>query len=284
MRRAIRWTCALWLALAWLPARADGVLFYQPLNVDAGMDAGTWKAMLDQARAAGTRTLIVQWTRHADSDFGGAEGWLLQRLREAQADGLQLVLGLSYDPAYYRTMADARAVTMAWYQWLADAQRQHRWLREHGRLAPVGWYLPLELDDRLFADPALRSTLARQLEQFRAQLDAPLHLSAFSAGVLTPRQYASWLDQLPVDQVWWQDGRGTRALAPEVLDAYRGALSCRIGIVNEAFEQISQNTQDFSARPRPPADDAGCHPRAVFSLRYRPWGAPLLERLRSGGR
>ncbi|MDX5364719.1 MAG: DUF4434 domain-containing protein [Pseudazoarcus pumilus] len=275
-----RWMILLWLAVC-LPAHADGVLFYQPLNVDEQVAEDDWRGVLDGARTAGVHTLIVQWTRHGDSTFGGRDGWLMQRLRAAERSGLRLILGLAFDPSYYQRMADGQAVTMQWYQWLADSLAQQRWLRDHGGLQVAGWYLPLELDDYIFADAGLRQTLARQLAVFRAQLDAPLHISTVSAGVLTPEMHADWLAGLPVDQVWWQDGLGTATLAPEVLHAYRAALPCSIGIVAEAFAQTSDPREPFAARPATPRMDTGCHARAVFSLRYRPWGAVLLHNQRA---
>lgn len=276
-----RWILLLMLAV-WPPAHADGVLFYQPLNVDARLHATQWQSILDGSRAAGVDTLVVQWARHGESDFGGVEGWLVGLLRKAHAEGFKLVLGAHYDPAYYPRMTEAHAAPMEWYQWLARSLELQRWLGTHAGFEPQGWYLPMELDDRLFADPALREALARQLKVFGDLLGAPLHVSAFSAGVLPPAAYAAWLDSLPVEQVWWQDGRGTGSLPADILEAYRKALPCRIGIVAEAFRAVSAADAAFAAVPAEPRLDTGCHPRAVFSLRYRPWGAPLLDNMRAG--
>lgn len=43
-----------------------------------------------------------------------------------------------------------------------------------------------------------------------------------------------------------------------------------------------QDAEALAAVAEEPQLDTGCHPRAVFSLRYRPWGAPLLENMREG--
>lgn len=274
----MRWMILLLLTV-WPPAHADGVLFYQPLNVDASLDQGQWQTILDESRQAGVDTLVVQWTQHGESDFGGADGWLLALLRRAQSDGFKLVLGVHYDPAYYQRMKEGQAAPMEWYQWLAKSLELQRWLRSHAGLEPQGWYLPMELDDRLFAEAALRGVLSRQLKAFRDLLDGPLHVSVFSAGVLPPAAYAAWLDSLPVDQVWWQDGRGSGSLPADILEAYRSALPCHIGIVAEAFRAVSGADAQFAAVPAAPHLDTGCHPRGVFSLRYRPWGAPLLKNM-----
>lgn len=155
---------------------------------------------------------------------------------------------------------------------------QQRTLREQWQLPVAGWYLPMELEDQQFQAPERREALQRQLKEFRMRLDGPLHLSAFSAGKLAPSAYAGWLGDLAGlgIQVWWQDGEGTGALPARVRRAYAGALPCSIGIVREAFRQVSQPDQPFRAQPAEPARASGCHPDAVFSLRYRPWGKVLL--------
>ncbi|MNE68284.1 hypothetical protein D3C80_1639370 [compost metagenome] len=76
--------------------------------------------------------------------------------------------------------------------------------------------------------------------------------------------------------MWWQDGAGTERLAPLVRQQYQAALSCSIGIVHEAFRQVSKEGQPFRAVAATPHAQAGCHPTAVFSLRYRPWAKGLL--------
>jgi hypothetical protein len=270
----------LWLTLLlWLPAHADEVLFYQPLNADSSIDAATWQDIWQGAAEAGVHTVIVQWTDRNDAEFGGPDGWLLSALTQAEQQGIGLVLGLYYDTRYYTLMNNPRQVTYFWHLWQAAALRQRDWLLEHSSLQPRGWYLPMELDDLLLRDPALRSELNRQLASFTALLDEPVHISAFSAGVLTPDLYADWLASLPVAQVWWQDGRGTAALPVDILEQYEQNLPCNIGIVREAFRQRSSTGEGFAAEPGAPRQlpSASCHPSAVFSLRYRPWGSPLLQ-------
>jgi hypothetical protein len=51
-----------------------------------------------------------------------------------------------------------------------------------------------------------------------------------------------------------------------------------VGIVYEAYRQVSAEGQPFRAEPATPdASTEGCHPTAVFSLRYRPWGQVILD-------
>ncbi|NIF25203.1 DUF4434 family protein [Pantoea sp. Tr-811] len=263
-----------------LPAMADQRLFYQPLNADAAVTPAQWQQLWRATRAQGVATLIVQWSAYGDSDFGGAQGWLANSLRQAHAQGLELVLGLYMDPAYYQRIGelDADGLGSYWKSQLGRSLGQYRQVREQWRLPVAGWYLPMELDDLHFRDSDRRQALFSQLQAFNRQLDKPLHLSAFSAGKLAPRVNGAWLDQLAGLglRVWWQDGAGTGRLPALVRQGYEQALPCRVGVVREAFRQVSAPEQAFRAEPAEPKLAAGCHAEAVFALRYRPWARGLL--------
>lgn len=266
-----------------LSAQAEERLFYQPLNADAALSPEQWRQLWQDSARHGVRTLIVQWSAYGTEDFGGARGWLAQALKQAHDAGLQLVLGLYMDPAYYQRLSelDGPGLETYWQYQLGRSLTQQRILRRDWQLPLSAWYLPLELDDLHFQDAGRRQALQRQLKDFAGKLDAPLQLSAFSAGKLAPPVYAGWLQDIAGlgVQVWWQDGAGTGALPPPVREAYAGALPCAIGIVGEAFRQISAPGQPFLAEAAPPASSgAACHPRALFELRYRPWAAALLQK------
>ncbi|MDD0974729.1 DUF4434 family protein [Pseudomonas fontis] len=277
MRRLL----ALLLFALCLPAVADQQLFYQPLNRDARLSDAQWRQIWKASVDQGGKTLIVQWTAYRDDTFGGPQGWLAKSLKQAHAQGLQLVLGLHMDSAYYQRISEMDTAGLASY-WQAQLGRsiaQQRLLRKDWQLPVAGWYLPLELDDLHFQAADRREILLRQLQAFNRQLDAPLHLSAFSAGKLAPAINAQWLEQLAGLnlQVWWQDGAGTGKLAPLVRQQYAAALPCRIGIIHEAFKQVSAEGQPFRAEPMAPGQALACHPNAVFELRYRPWATALLS-------
>jgi len=266
-------------------ARADERVFYQPLNVDAGLTQAQWQKVWQDTARQGTRTVIVQWTSYGDSDFGGANGWLANSLKLARQQGLQLVLGLSMDPAYYKRIdeLDSAGLGAYWQAQLGQSLAQQQKLRLEWKLPVNGWYLPLELDDLHFLASDRRATLQRQLKDFAAKLDAPLHVSAFSAGKLAPTVNAQWLGDLTAAgaQVWWQDGAGTGRLPVLVRNGYASALPCSVGIVREAFRQVSREGEAFRAEPATPdVTSTGCHQNAVFSLRYRPWGQVILDNQR----
>jgi len=262
-----------------LPAMADQRLFYQPLNRDAAVTPAQWQQLWRATKAQGGKTLIVQWTAYGDSDFGGAQGWLANSLREAHAQGLELVLGLYMDPAYYARIEelDGDGLSNYWKSQLGRSLSQYQKVKDW-QLPVTGWYLPLELDDLHFRDASRRQALHSQLQAFNRQLDKPLHISAFSAGKLAPRVNAQWLDQLASLglMVWWQDGAGTARLPLLVRQRYEQALPCRVGVVREAFRQTSAAGEPFRAEPAQPKQVAGCHAEAVFALRYRPWAKGVL--------
>ncbi|MDR7285989.1 hypothetical protein J2X84_004849 [Pseudomonas corrugata] len=279
MRRLVLMVCVLLVSLV---ARADERIFYQPLNVDANLSQAQWRTVWQQTARQGAHTVMVQWTAYGDSNFGGAKGWLASSLHLAHEQGLKIVLGLSMDPAYYQRIneLDSAGLATYWQAQLGQSLAQQRTLRKDWKLPVSGWYLPLELDDLHFFPADRRTTLQRQLKDFAGKLDAPLHISAFSAGKLAPQVNGQWLGALATAglQVWWQDGAGTGRLPALVRQSYASALPCPVGIVREAFRQVSVEGQPFRAQPSTPdATSAGCHPTSVFSLRYRPWGKLILD-------
>lgn len=271
---------ALCLLALCLPATADQRLIYQPLNRDASITPAQWQQLWHATVAQGGKTLIVQWSAYGDSDFGGAQGWLANSLRSAHAQGLQLVLGLYMDPAYYQRLEalDGEGQNSYWKAQLGRSLSQYQQLRNTWQLPVDGWYLPMELDDQHFREAERRDALYSQLQAFNRQLDKPLHISAFSAGKLSPRINAAWLEQLAGLglTVWWQDGAGTGRLPALVRQGYEQALPCRVGVVREAFRQVSGPGQAFRAEPAEPKLSSGCHAEAVFALRYRPWARNVL--------
>ena len=266
------------LLLVCLPVVADQRVIYQPQSRDAVLGVGQWRQLWQDTVRNGGKTLIVQWTRYGDERFGGAEGWLAASLKEAHAQGLELVVGLYLDSAYYTRISelDAGGLAAYWKSQLGDSLAQQREVRRWG-LPVAGWYLPMELDDLHFQTAERRDALFVQLQEFNRKLDAPLHLSAFSTGKLAPGVQAAWFAGLAGLnlKLWWQDGNGTGRLPALVRDSYAKALPCQVRIIREAFRQVSAEGQPFRAVPQQPLMQDGCHEQAVFALNYRPWAKIL---------
>jgi hypothetical protein len=263
--------------------RAAQTVFYQPLNRDISLSAEQWRGIWQQTRAQGYDRVIVQWSAFGDERFD-QNNWLLESLIEAHRQGLSLVIGLAADPAYFQTVLQP-----GWKESLGDywASLLRQSLAQQQRLQPLfeqkqlpveGWYLPAELSDRLFAERKRRLQTRDQLVLLAERLNRPLHVSAYSNGQLSPQANAAWLSSLEQAglQVWWQDGEGIYELPPPARQAYLQALPCAIGVVREAFRQVSAPGAPFAAVSAPPQPPVPCHPDAVFELRYLPWAGPLL--------
>ncbi|MGO4702536.1 DUF4434 domain-containing protein [Dyella sp. 2RAB6] len=291
MRRAPVWCVLLALLLApWL-AHATTAVFYQPQTRDRELAVAQWPGWFAQLRARGFDTLVVQWTQYGDA-FADPAGhaWLLQRVREAHAAGLRIVLGLHSDPAFFQRQEMPATALDDYLRSLArqDAEAARRWSGELGDAAIAGWYLPMEIDDRRWREPEAREVLRDYLALERRQLDRvlarPVFVSSFFAGHMAPAAYA----QLVADvrgsgvQAWVQDGAGTARLSRGESAVYLGAaMSCdqkgAAGVVYEVFRQTGSDAS-FKAEPLELRDaDAALLQRApcggdtaFFELRYLP--------------
>lgn len=271
---------ALFLLMA-APLRAD-MVFYQPQLRDQSISLEQWQAVFADLRQSGHEGLVVQWSWYEGEDFNGPGGWLADVVDAALEADLSIYMGLSWHDDWFPALA---ATSSSWgdrlHAWLQQSYRLARsW--EHLRQAPgfAGWYLPLELADRGLHDPARQRVLAEQLGRLARALDAPLAVSSYFNGQQSPSAYANWLSGLMDEAgviVWVQDGHGVASLRDSERRLYLDALDCRIGIIREAFEQASAPGEDFSARPRSPERAHGCHSNLIFSLRYLPEAAGVLD-------
>jgi hypothetical protein len=299
VKPALCWLVGLALLLATLPVDAVTAIFYQPQLRDREVARAQWPPVFAQVRARGFDTLVVQWTQYGGA-FGDPAGhaWLLQRVREAHAAGLRIVLGLDSDPAFFQRQEASPVALDTYLLTLSrrNAEVARRWIDDLGSEAIVGWYLPIEIDDRRWRDPAVRRQLQDYLAAERRQLDAiarrPVYVTSFFAGNMTPSRYAELLADVQRSgvRVWVQDGAGTARLGRGERELYLGAAgqcagSHAHGVVYEIFRQIGEDSA-FTAAALPVAEaDAALAQRApcggdsvFFELRYLPAAAQLLRR------
>jgi hypothetical protein len=299
VRRGLAWWLAIALLLApWL-VNAATAIFYQPQLRDREVPAAQWPGVFAQVRGRGFDTLVVQWTQYGDA-FGDAAGhaWLLQRVREAHAAGLRIVLGLRSDPAFFQRQEVQVAALDDYLRTLArqDAEVARRWAGDLGEGAIAGWYLPMEIDDRRWREPEAREALRDYLAQERRQLDRiaarPVYVTSFFAGHMAPPAYAQLLAEVRGSGVraWVQDGAGTGRLSRGEMAVYlAAATSCEgkgaAGVVYEVFHQTASDAA-FKAEPlgggemdSALAQRAPCgSDTAFFELRYLPEMALLRQR------
>ncbi len=299
VKPALCWLAGLALLLSTLRAEAATAIFYQPQLRDREIAQAQWPSVFAQVRARGFDTLVVQWTRYGDA-FGDPAGhaWLLQRVREAHAAGLHIVLGLDSDPAFFQRQEASPAALDAYLRTLSrgNAEVARRWVGDLGSAAIAGWYLPLEIDDRRWRDPAVRRQLQDHLAAEQRELDGvaprPVYVTSFFAGNMAPSRYAELLADVQRSgvHVWVQDGAGTGRLAAGERELYLGAVGhCKEphaqGVVYEIFRQTGKDSA-FTATALPAAEAgvalaqrAPCGGDSVFfGLRYLPGVAQVLRR------
>jgi hypothetical protein len=208
------------------------------------------------------------------------------------------VLGLDSDPAFFQRQEASPAALDAYLLTLSrrNVEVARRWIDDLGSEAIVGWYLPIEIDDRRWRDPAVRRRLQDYLVAERRQLDGiaqrPIYVTSFFAGNMTPSRYAELLADIQRSGVraWVQDGAGTGRLGQGERELYLGAASSCAesharGIVYEIFRQTGED-KAFSAAALPAveasaalAQRAPCGGDSVFfELRYLPEMATVLRR------
>lgn len=291
------------IALCWLlippAAGATTAIIYQPQLRDRDVSQAQWTTVFAQLHAQGFDTLVVQWTQFGDA-FDDAQGhaWLLQRVRDAHAAGLRIVLGLNSDPAFFQRQ---QASSPALGDYLRTLSKRNdavarRWIGELGADTIVGWYLPIEIDDKRWRDPKAREQLRDYLASERRQLDKiaqrPVYVTSFFAGNMAPSSYAALLEDVQRSGVhaWVQNGAGTARLDAGERKLYLDAVSqCMAahasGIVYEVFHQIGDD-KAFSASALS-ASEAGaalaqrapCDGDSVFfELRYLPEMEGMLKR------
>lgn len=290
VRRARRWCLVAALLLApWL-AQATTAVFYQPQTRDRELAVAQWPGWFAQLRARGFDTLVVQWTQYGDA-FADPAGhaWLLQRVREARAAGLRIVLGLHSDPAFFQRQEMPATALDDYLRTLArqDAEAARRWSGELGEDAIAGWYLPMEIDDRRWREPEAREVLRDYLALERRQLDRvaarPVYVSTFFAGHMAPAAYAQLVADVRDSGVraWVQDGAGTGRLSRGESAVYlAAAMACdqraAAGVVYEVFRQTGSDAafkaESLDGREADAAllQRAPCGDTAFFELRYLP--------------
>jgi len=300
VRSSLRWLVVVLLVVIPLWAAATTAIIYQPQRRDRDVAQDQWPKLFAEVRQQGFDTLVVQWTQYGDAFAAPDEhAWLLQRVRDARAAGLHIVLGLGSDPAFFTLQDQKKGQDMADYlRTLSrrNAEVAHRWAGDLGDAAIAGWYLPMEIDDVRWNDPKARAQLHDYLVEEQRQLDGivsrPIYVTSFFAGHMTPDRYADLVEDVQRSGVrtWVQDGAGTQRLEQGARQLYMAAAGrCTQphaqGFVYELFRQTGSD-KTFTAAALSPVDAsevlaqrAPCNGDSVFfELRYLPAAGGILQR------
>ena len=259
--------CTLLLVLS-APSQAMTALFYQPQKSDQTIPTEKWSSIFKSVRNNGFDTLVVQWTQYGDflSEDKDRE-WLVKVLTQAKVAKLKLVIGLNADPEVFTKLKQAPAGLEIYLQKNYENDRKliTFWRQSSLIENTIGWYLPLEVDDREWREQdrrmILKQFLDRELQQINSISNKDVYISSFFTGNMTPQNYAQQLAELKAGtklKIWVQDGSGTKKLTRSERSLYLQDISdCKAntmdGLIFEIFVQ-TEHDQSFTAEPLKPAD------------------------------
>lgn len=287
----LRWLIAVWLICGVaISAHAMTGMIYQPQQRDITLPEDFWPKTFTELKKRGFDTLIVQWTQFGALFAEGVEKkWLERRLQDAVAADLKLVVGLYADPNAFSELEMPTDLLEPYF--LENTEKNialaKYWLSLLPQHSIVGWYLPMEIDDRRWRAKSDQTILAKQLSRDVDALKAinhrPVYITSFFKGNSDPDEYKSILNTIKQStrlQIWVQDGVGTKALLPAETALYLKHLtvcdeSPLAGLVYEIFRQVGPDHQ-FKAEPLPASQlatallqRAPCRGDSIFfSLRY----------------
>jgi len=286
-----RWLIAVWLMCGVATsAHALTGMIYQPQQRDLTLAEDFWLVTFRELKKRGVDTLIVQWTQFGALFEADAEKmWLERRLQDAVAADLKLVIGLYADPDTFSELEMPTDLLEPYF--LKNTERNiilaKNWLSVLPQHSIVGWYLPMEIDDRRWRSENDQTVLGKQLSRDVDALNAlnhqPVYITSFFKGHSEPTEYKLMLNALKLStrlHIWVQDGVGTKALLPAETALYLRHLSAcdaspSAGLVFEIFRQVGSDHQ-FKAEPLSASQlatallqRAPCRGDSVFfSLRY----------------
>jgi len=271
-------------------AQAFTAIFYQPQSQDKDIAPLVWQKAFLAAKQSGVDVLVFQWTGYGDAFASPqSQAWLKERMMQAIKADLKLIIGLYADPEMFSAVGVPSDLLEAYFLRLTEKNLALAtyWQKQIPESARVGWYLPLEIDDRRWraqeALSALVSGLQRDVTALKPLDSKPVYISAFFRGNATPLAYEAMLAKVRRGtgvNLWVQDGRGNATLQSRESDLYlapfyRCDRSPIKGVVFEIFRETGTD-QAFKAKPLSPerlkqalGQRAPCTGDSVFfSLRY----------------
>ncbi|MFM2030019.1 MAG: hypothetical protein RL517_1211 [Pseudomonadota bacterium] len=286
----IRSTLFSILLLLAFPSQAITAIFFQPQASDQSTPLEKWTPIFNELHKKGFDTLVVQWAQYGNSENEEKDReWLIQVLTKAKNANLKLILGLSADPDVFNKLQQTPATLEMYLQktYERDQRALLSWTKSSLIDSSIGWYIPLEVDDREWRAQERRTLLKqfldREVKQIQLISKNPVYISSFFTGNMTPINYSKLLTDLKIGiplKIWVQDGGGTKKLSSQERSLYFQELNnCNAnvadGIIFEIFKQTEQD-QTFTAEPLRPAElakklkfRAPCNRDSIFfELRY----------------
>lgn len=158
------------------PAAITGT-FVQLWREHLSWSRAQWHSRLAATRAFGCKTIFVQWAgidNESDKSWSAPDALLQGLLDDCAQLGMTVHLGLPYDDRWWQAIGSADVNALDAFLAGASA-RATAWMRAsawpHHR-AFDGWYLPYEIEQYSWADPARAQRLANWLHTLAAVAQA----------------------------------------------------------------------------------------------------------------
>lgn len=242
--------------------------FLQPWQSHLDWTREQWQSRLQDMHALGCRELFLQWVGIDNADpaktWSLPEAQITRLLDLSQELGMGVHLGLTYDERWWTLLGqtDLGQTQTALNQISARAVQYMQAASWPRHAAFRGWYIPYELEQYHWADPARIQVLASALQPMALAAQAtsgqpPTLSTYFSTLETTGRLETLWgllLDQVALHPMI-QDGVGVAgmrnydALAP--LQRLLQQRQAPFDLVVELFEQLPSSPPDgtdFKAR------------------------------------
>jgi hypothetical protein len=234
--------------------------FLQLTDAQLARPTAEWQQLFEELRKLGINTLFLQWTvldqkplfqtaRHDTT----ASAPLSSILDLAARSGVRVWFGLALDSSYWEQIKQSAEMLKPYFRRrLQDLVGFLDDLNASAAHAPfAGWYIPDEIDDRTWLEPAkrtiLKTYLAETVEVLKARRPkSKVAISGFSNSFADPDLLASfWTDVIRasgIDLLLFQDGVGEGKVALENVGLYYAALDravrgvgAQLGAVVELF-------------------------------------------------
>jgi Domain of unknown function (DUF4434) len=266
-------SCAILILAAFVmagPPRAEAACpglrgtFLQLTDAQLTRPIAEWRQLFEEFRTIGINTLFLQWTVvdrkplfQTARDNSGTGTTLASILDIAEQSGVRVWFGLALDSNYWEEIKQSPEMLRPYFRRrLQELKGFLDDLNKTTARAPfAGWYIPDEIDDRTWLEPAKRVVLKKYLADTVGLLKArrpgsKVAISGFSNSFADPDLLASfWADLIRasgINLLLFQDGVGEGKVALENVEFYYGALSravrsagAQLGAVVELFSRTS---------------------------------------------